>query len=165
VITLAFYKGRGKTRSHRFQDALIRLRTSGQYSHVELISGRAKLGERALCFSASGRDGGVREKHILLTPESWDLVEVDIDPTEPIEFIRSRIGAKYDYTGILLSQALSLGIHEDELWFCSEIVAAALRLPDPQRFSPQFLFGVAGSLLSNARRALPVINLGKAEVF
>ena len=78
-------------------------------------------------------------------------------PEWPVKLLRGRFGAKYDYAGILLSQALSLGIHDDELWFCSEIVAAALCLPRPERFSPQFLYGVVTSSLTNARRALPVI--------
>ena len=161
TVTLAFYKGRGKTRSHRFQDAVIRLRTGGKYSHVELIAGHADLDAHALCLSASGRDDGVREKRIFLKSESWDLVQIDIDPAGPVDFIKQRIGARYDYTGLLLSQALSLGIHEDLLWFCSEIVAAALGLPKPERFSPQFLFDVLVSLAAKGRLVAP----GGGETF
>lgn len=142
MITLAFYKGRGKTRWQRFQDAAIRLATRGRYSHVELIAGAALHGDIAQCLSSSGRDGGVRAKRILLKPESWDLVELRIDPDQPAQFIRDRIGAPYDYTGILLSQVLALGRHDESRWFCSEICAAALGLPNPQRVSPQFLFDV-----------------------
>ncbi|WP_224826303.1 hypothetical protein [Cognatishimia sp. MH4019] len=142
AVTLAFYKGRAKTRWHRFQDASVRLATRSRYSHVELIAGTALHGVTTQCLSASGRDGGVRVKRILLKPESWDLVELRIDPVNPAQFIHDRIGAQYDYKGILLSQVLALGRHYESRWFCSEICAAALDLPNPQRVSPQFLFDV-----------------------
>lgn len=142
MITLAFYKGHAKTRWQRLQDAAIRLATRGRYSHVELISGTAEHGDTAQCLSSSGRDCGVRAKRILLKPESWDLIELRIDPDKPAQFIRDRIGAPYDYKGILLSQVLALGRHDESRWFCSEICAAALDLPNPQRVSPQFLFDV-----------------------
>ncbi|KMW56991.1 putative cytoplasmic protein [Candidatus Rhodobacter oscarellae] len=142
MITLAFYKGLGKTRWQRLQDGAIRFATGGVYSHVELIPGSAQHGDTAQCLSSSGRDGGVRAKRILLKPESWDLVELRIDADKPAQFIRDRIGAQYDYNGILLSQVLALGRHDESRWFCSEICAAALGLPNPQRVSPQFLFDV-----------------------
>lgn len=142
MITLAFYKGRGETLGQRMQDAVICLVTRGRYSHVELISGRAQHGHLAHCFSSSGRDGGVREKPILLSHNNWDLVELNLDPTAPTKFISDRIGAKYDYSGILLSQFLAFGRHNPDKWFCSEICAAALGFPNPQRVSPQFLFDV-----------------------
>jgi hypothetical protein len=142
VITLAFYKGRSSQRWQRIQDAAIRRMTGGQYSHVELIEGRAVLGEVALCLSSSGRDGGVREKEILLKPDSWDLMLLDVDPSGPAEFIRARIGARYDYTGIVLSQVFALGGHSKVNWFCSEIIGRALGLLSSQRISPQMLFDV-----------------------
>ncbi|MGH1447445.1 MAG: hypothetical protein ACRBBO_15530 [Cognatishimia sp.] len=150
TITLAFYKGRAKSRWHRLQDWAIRWRTRpdkfslhmADYSHVELIEGSAKHGETHLCLSASGRDGGVRQKHILLKPESWDLVELNIKADDVAAFIRERSGAGYDYRGILCSQVFRLGLHDESLWFCSEIIAASLDLPNPQRVSPQFLFDV-----------------------
>ncbi len=142
MITLAFYKGRGKTRWQRLQDAAIRCATRGIYSHVELIAGPVEIGQEAVCLSSSGRDGGVREKHILLNPNHWDLVHLDIESPGSADFIRSRIGARYDYAGILMSQMLALGRHDETRWFCSEICAAAIGLPSPQQFSPQLLFDV-----------------------
>jgi hypothetical protein len=142
MITLAFYKGRGETRWQRLQDAAIRLATRGRYSHVELIAGSSLHGDNACCLSSSGRDGGVREKRILLKPESWDLVELRVDPNEPVGFIRDRLGAGYDYTGILFSHVLAFGGHDESRWFCSEICAAAMGLKNPQRISPQMLFEI-----------------------
>ncbi|MCH2164102.1 MAG: hypothetical protein MK098_05555 [Marinovum sp.] len=99
-------------------------------------------GETAPCLSSSGRDGGVREKPILLKSDSWDLVQLKIAPEKPVQFIRDRIGARYDYRGILFSQVLALGRHSESRWFCSEIVAASLGLDHPHRLSPQMLFDV-----------------------
>jgi len=142
TVTLAFYKGRGNSVFQRFQDGIIRSVTRGIYSHVELISGDAMHGQTAVCLSASGRDGGVREKRILLKPESWDLVSMPLASEAPCQFIRDRLGARYDYAGLMLSQVLAFGRHDPDKWFCSEICAAALGLPNPQRVSPQFLFDV-----------------------
>jgi hypothetical protein len=142
VITLAFYKGVSVNRWHRLQDTAVRFATRSAYSHVELIAGNALHGDAALCLSSSGRDGGVREKRILIKPESWDLVGLNILPDGPVGFIRDRIGAGYDYKGILLSHVLALGRHSKDQWFCSEIVAASLGLQQPQQISPQSLFDI-----------------------
>ena len=142
MITLAFYKGRGNTVWERVQDCVIRFATGGRYSHVEFIAGAAKHGATAMCLSSSARDGGVRAKWIMLRPESWDLVELNIDARAPDQFIRARIGAPYDYFGVVLSQVLALGRHDQSRWFCSEICAAALGLDSPERLSPQLLFEV-----------------------
>ncbi|AUQ89421.1 MULTISPECIES: hypothetical protein [Phaeobacter] len=142
MITLAFYKGLATTPWHRLQDAGIRFATGGRYSHVEFIAGAAEFHMRLECLSSSGRDGGVRSKMMVLRPANWDLVQLAIDPDGPVDFIRSRIGARYDYTGLLLSHVLAFGHHDKDRWFCSEVIAAALGLPNPQRLSPQLLFDV-----------------------
>ncbi len=142
MITLAFYKGLATDPWHRLQDAGIRFATRGRYSHVEFIAGAADFGQPLECLSSSGRDGGVRSKVMVLKPAHWDLVQLAIDADGPADFIRSRIGARYDYTGLLLSHVLAFGRHDEDRWFCSEIIAAALGLPNPQRLSPQLLFDV-----------------------
>jgi hypothetical protein len=109
---------------------------------VEFIAGAADFGQPLECLSSSGRDGGVRSKVMVLKPAHWDLVQLAIDADGPADFIRSRIGARYDYTGLLLSHVLAFGRHDEDRWFCSEIIAAALGLPNPQRLSPQLLFDV-----------------------
>lgn len=142
MITLAFYRGRASRRWHRIQDIAIRRATGSPFSHVEMIVGPCGLGQTALCLSSSGRDGGVREKPILLKPDHWSLVRLNVDPAGPARFIRDRIGAGYDYRGILLSQALPIGWHDPTRWFCSEICAAALGMEDPHCLSPGTLWGL-----------------------
>ena len=142
TLTIAFYKGRADDPWGRVKDWAIRKATGGKYSHAELIEGRADLGAQARCLSASSRDGGVREKTIHLTPGHWDLVEMPIDPAEAADFIRQRIGMRYDWRGVFLSQVLAFGGHSKRRWFCSEIIAAALNMERPNRISPQMLFDI-----------------------
>mgnify|MGYP001213384616 CR=1 FL=1 len=132
-ITLAFYKARGN-----FFDRLIRWWTRGPYSHVELVIG-AENGE-ATIISASPRDGGVRERRLVLDPELWDLVHIPGDAEKAAAFVRSHIGRRYDWLGILLSQTLPLGWHWSGGWFCSEICAAVLNLQNPHRYHPSALY-------------------------
>ena len=68
---------------------------------------------------------------IVLKPAHWDLVQLAIDADGPPEFIRSLIGCRYDYTGLLLSHVLAFVRHDEDRWFCSEVIAAALGLPNP----------------------------------
>lgn len=142
MITLAFYKGRASNPWHRAQDAAIRFATRSLYSHVELIAGDAEFKKVHECLSSSGRDGGVRVKVMALKPANWDLVQLNVPPENPVRFVRDRIGAGYDYTGLLFSQVLALSRHDRSRWFCSEICGAALGLPAPHRLSPQMLFDV-----------------------
>lgn len=142
MISLAFYKGLATDPWHRLQDAGIRFATRGRYSHVEFIAGAAEFDLPLECLSSSGRDGGVRRKVLVLKPTNWDLVQLAIEADGPADFIRSHIGARYDYTGLLFSHVLALGRHNKDRWFCSELVAAALGLAQPHRLSPQMLFDV-----------------------
>ncbi|WP_166416385.1 hypothetical protein [Cochlodiniinecator piscidefendens] len=83
----------------------------------------------------------MREKEITLKPVSWDFVYLDIDAAKPVEFIRGRIDQKYDYWGILWSQLFRFNFHAADEWFCSEIIAAALKIAEPQKVSPGGLRG------------------------
>ncbi len=127
-VTLAFYKGRADKLLWRIQDWAVRFATNSVYSHVELIGGEATLDQTYLCLTASGRDGGVRAKNIHLRPEAWDLCFVPCNQDRAVQFITDRIGLKYDYKAILLSQLINLGAEDPDKWFCSEIIAAALPL-------------------------------------
>lgn len=130
---LAFYKGKGS-----WVDRLIRWSTKGHVSHVELVAGFNEDG-LAYCISASGLDGGVRTKWIRLKLARWDVVKIEDHIKIDIEIMEKNIGKKYDFRGILTSQFLNLRRHNPEKWFCSEICAASLGLPNPASYSPQDL--------------------------
>lgn len=140
MATLAFYKGRAKKWRSWMADMVIRIATLSKYSHVELIEGKAEYDKPALCWSASGRDGGVRKKTITLRRSQWDLVHVPDAPKNAIKFIQNFEGKKYDYRGIVFSQAVPLGGQDDNKWFCSEICGRALGFGKAHRLSPGKLF-------------------------
>lgn len=125
MIQIAAYKGRG-----RKYDRLIRWWTCSAYSHVEIVlssSDGAFMG-----LSASPRDGGVRVKEISIKDGNWDFFSIDQNPVD----VSDLIGARYDWTGIFLSQILPLEISAKGRFFCSELVAIHMGLPKPQTYSP-----------------------------
>lgn len=137
MITLAFYVGWGGGWRDMARDALIRIATLSKAAHVELIEGRADLGDTALCWSSSPRDGGVRGKYITLDPDKWVLVHLDADGAKAGNTMRLHGGKPYDTLGALLSPLrLRWPVQWYHRWFCSEIVAEALGWPDPWRWSP-----------------------------
>lgn len=133
---LAFYKGRG-----RIADRAVRMFTRGPYSHVELVCEKPKSGAAFVALSASGRDGGVREKLIRYDSEKWDFVALPFVSATAYARAKSHIGARYDYRGILLSQLFHLRKHDPRKWFCSELCAMALGFARPHTFSPVGLWG------------------------
>lgn len=146
IITLAFYKGRANNWWYRLQDDAIRYVTQSPYSHVELIKGDAtKHGIPYLCWSSSGRDGGVRKKNITLREGQWDMVKIQMTK-EKYDDILNKIGKEqgksYDYAGILLSQIFAFGRHSKRRWFCSELIAYAMGIEQPERFSPGMLYNL-----------------------
>lgn len=140
-IYLAFYKGTRPGRSPksllwRFADFVIKKYTQSIYSHVELaieIDAQAGVYE---CFSASGRDGGVRAKVMKMPHYKWDLIDISNiglngkDAAALAESIRDYYdithGRPYDWLGVLL---YPLGVHRRNAYFCSEWCANALSLP------------------------------------
>lgn len=57
----------------------------------------------------------------------WEIIEIPTeDPAAVIKAMRSQVGKRYDYFGVL---GIYVGFHrrwqEDDCWFCSEIIAWA----------------------------------------
>lgn len=111
----------------------------GPYSHCELVF------SDDLSASASYTDGGVRFKRIDYDPAHWDFLDL---PDELEGYARDwfefNVGAPYDLMGNVRF-VLPWLADSDKGWFCSEAVAAALRLKEPWRFGPN---GLAAVLLS-----------------
>lgn len=145
IVTLAFYYGCGGDWRAVMVDQAIRAVTRSRYSHVEMIAGKASTGALHWCISASPRDGGVRAKRIYLRPDHWDLVHVRADPVRARAAIMTHAGAPYDLVGALASPLrLPFPVGPRDWLFCSEIVAATLRLPEPWAYSPGRLAAVMG---------------------
>jgi hypothetical protein len=130
----SFYKGTRPGLQGIYSRA-VRWIDRGPYSHCELVFSDGLSG------SASYIDGGVRFKAIDYSqhPEHWDFLDLP-DAAEPYarDWFESRIGAPYDLMGNV--RFVLPWVHDSEKgWFCSEAMAAALRLKEPWRFGPNGL--------------------------
>lgn len=125
-MRLALYKAPGT-----LADKAIRLFTGSPYSHVELVI-------NGMCCSSSIRDGGVRVKSFWLDPEKWDVIDIPGDEAKAWEWFATHAGEKYDWSGVWRF-AIPFLPHRRNQWFCSEAVAAALGLVEPDLWDPGML--------------------------
>ena len=122
----------------------VRVIDRGPYSHVELVFSDGMSG------SASYIDGGVRLKRIDYDDTHWDFI--DLPPSmEPYarDWFEANKGAPYDLMGNVRF-VLPWLADSERGWFCSEAMAAALRLKEPWRFGPN---GLAALLRSSYQPA------------
>lgn len=156
VIYLALYKGRRDgawyrpgIAAARLSDRIIRALTRSIYSHCELAVPRD--GGQYDCYSSSIRDGGVRVKTMPLPPEKWDLIPIRQTNAyaDTLNHYGATRGQPYDWLGA--AGVITRWRDDRRKWFCSEWCAAALRLDNPARFSPEALARRAG-----AGRAVPI---------
>ena len=118
----------------------VRFIERGPYSHCELVFSD---GQSA---SASWMDGGVRCKRIDYDPAHWDFIELPahLEPYARDWFERND-GAPYDLLGNVRF-VLPWLPDSEQGWFCSEAIAAALRLREPWRLGPNGLAAVLASI-------------------
>lgn len=129
MLRVAFYKGTHAGLPGVY-NRLVRWWTRSQYSHVELVFG---AGQAA---SSSAMDGGVRFKPIQFDPALWDFVDVpEALAVRAWQWFEDHQGAGYDYLGNVHFVLSAVG-DDKRRWFCSEAVAAALSMPNPERFDP-----------------------------
>ena len=126
-VQLAMYKGKGN-----WLNRLIRWWTGSQYSHCELVI-------NGTCYSSSIRDGGVRGKAMALPADKWDVIDLPWADAGVVQsWFDRHSNDRYGWIDLILCQIL--GMRRDGRGaFCSEACAAALRYPNPTRFSPQTL--------------------------
>lgn len=118
-MRIAFYKGEGN-----IFDRLIRIWTKGKYSHCELV-----FSDGIFC-SSDPRSNGVRYKFIECDETKWDFAEIlaDIfDENIVRRWCNRKVGKKYDWLGIVLSQILPIGMNDPNRYFCSEFCTDALQ--------------------------------------
>ncbi len=130
MTTLAFYKGR-----RTIVDKMICAVTRSQYSHVEFLIAEPN-GLPTPSISASGRDGGVKERLITFDPDRWDMVRVSWAPANALDRMRNELNKPYDFLGLLGAQLFNLRRQQSGRWFCSELCAHALGLGAPHRYAP-----------------------------
>ncbi|AIL33093.1 hypothetical protein [Basilea psittacipulmonis] len=138
-VYLALYKGHRNGKSLyayycRFFDWLTRKVTKGIYSHCELAVDNEGRYE---CFSSSVRDKGVRRTVINLGDGKWDLIPVNIAPSEVLRFFDKTKKYPYDFWGAL--GVILKSRQDSNKYFCSEWVGECLGLSESWRFSPNDL--------------------------
>jgi hypothetical protein len=113
---------------------LVRWVDGGPYSHAELVL------SDGTAWSASYMDGGVRAKRIDFDPAKWDLVPLHgFDEAKARAWFEQHSGAGYDLAGNL-KFVLRWWPHSKARWFCTEAIAAALKLPGkPHWYGPRKL--------------------------
>jgi hypothetical protein len=143
MLRAAFYKGTHAGLPGVY-NRLVRWWTRSQYSHVELI---LPFGAAA---SSSAMDGGVRFKVIDFDPALWDFVDLPTDLAGGAEaWFNEHYGEPYDLLGNLHFVVSAVG-DDKRKWFCSEAVAAALGMPNPERFDPGTLHAALSFLTQPA---------------
>lgn len=126
----------------------------GPYSHCEIVF------SDGMSASASYIDGGVRFKRIDYTehPEHWDFIALDSTPDDEAyarAWFDAHDGDPYDIWGNV--RFVVPFVRDSQRGkFCSEAVAAALRLRDPWRYGP---CGLA-AILAGPERGIDFTGLG-----
>lgn len=134
-MNLLFYKGTRKENPEAtFWDNFICFVTRSRFSHVELATAIGVSMHR--CWSSSSRDGGVRCANIPFS-DSW--VEIQVQDVDPNWFLPHK-GKKYDYIGLIGTILKVPYFSSKDKWFCSEILAEALGLPNSWEFTPEKLY-------------------------
>jgi len=126
---------------------LTRLVQKGTYSnvtHVEAILAEHEDGSVTI-GSSSIRDGGVRIKRCVLTPEHWIIVDVpQWDAIEAAVWFAEHDGEPYDWRGAF---ATCMPFSWDEKgWFCNGAVLASVGFSNPEIFGPSHFASIAASL-------------------
>lgn len=135
TATLALYKGPPSGLLNKIGHYAIRLWTWSKWGHAELVID-------GVCWSASARDGGVRQKSINLDSGRWDLVTLPLTDDEVIRALAwflKRDGDGYDYLNIGRFVLPLLG-HDRDRWVCFEAIGAALGLAAPHKLTANDLF-------------------------
>ncbi len=128
-MKLALYKAKGT-----IFDKLVRLVTRSQYSHCELVID-------GISYSSSTRDGGVRKKFIVYSPESWDIIELKDKSVEyALAVFELYQGQRYDYLGAIGAGIPFLRrINSKNKKFCSELVGIMLDFENYDIATPEKL--------------------------
>ncbi len=120
-----FYRG-----PENFFGKAVRVITRSRYSHCDISIG-------SITYRADPGIG-VRAHLGWDHPEkAWDTIAVACDDHAVFRFLEQEVGCGYDWKGIFLTELLPFGLQSKTKWYCSELIAAALKagggLPAAQR--------------------------------
>ena len=141
TLYLASYKS---TRPgwHGLINRVIRFFTKSEYSHSEICEGDPLAGP-VNCLSSVGSEGGVRLKHMQLSPDKWDVIALPNVPARMFwEFFRANRGYSYDFIGCVRTVLPFVSREHKTKWFCSEVCAEIIGHTEPWRMHPGVLHAV-----------------------
>ncbi len=146
-MKLAMYKGPPTDFWRTVGHETTCLWTRSEYSHAELVFSEPLVNGKHFCASASARDGGVRFKSIDLSTGRWDVYDMPgfdwDDENHARQWFLDHEGMPYDYLGLAWFVLPIDGFNNPARYFCSEAIAAALRMRQPHKVHPQRLLDAA----------------------
>jgi hypothetical protein len=129
MLLLAFYKGRPNSFINRIASTSIRWWTFSNYSHVELVDTIKVNPSSWIWYAAEPFANGVKKSSMEYKTTDWDLYSLNhkYQKRNAIEFFISQLNKSYDYQGLIFTQIFNIQKHDHKKWFCSEIVAEAIK--------------------------------------
>lgn len=129
-MKFAFYKGNAT-----LLDKGIAWWMRGKYSHVEAILEESADGTYTIASSVPGT--GVRVAPGQKLPAAdWDIVEGPGDTAAARAWFEARVGAPYDYIGLLGFVVRPATGDSRGKWWCSEACLESIGFPEAWRFDP-----------------------------
>ena len=133
-------------------NSAIKWRTRSKYYHCEIIINNEWI-------SSNPEVGAVYRNKLKSLKANYDYITISVDGRRDKKvqnFIDAQIGKKYDWVGILFSQAIDIHVDDKNEWFCSEIVSYILKLygVDLQKECNQYSPG-------GLHRSIKSLDLGK----
>lgn len=126
---------------HRAFARLVCAWRGGDSAHCEVaFDWRAQAHD---CVSASWLDGGVRIKTIDLPADKWRIYEMPADRNRALAWAAQHAGERYDTLG-LLGFVMRRIKGWRRAWFCSEVAADVMYLPEPYLYDLRALESVCG---------------------
>ena len=123
-IKVAFYKAKGN-----WLNSIIRWWTKSKYSHAELVLPNNVTWIGISPFLTSTVESRYNLDYKL---KNWDFIELELTEEQHstiIDFFNETRGCRYDWVGMLVSQALpNYFVKCVSKWYCSEWIIYALRL-------------------------------------
>lgn len=120
----------------RFFSRAVCLLQGGDSAHCEIAWKWEN--DTHICVSASFLDGGVRTKSINMSKEKWRIYEMQGSPELVRAWLFRNEGAPYDVLGLMGFIFRRIKGWRNA-WFCSEVAAEVLGLPDPWRYDLNLL--------------------------
>jgi hypothetical protein len=138
MLFLASYKGTQPGLAGLVNRA-IRFVTKSQYSHTEICLGDP-FASPVDCLSSAHHEGGVRVKHMQLSPAKWDVIALPhVSEGAYLHFLANHHGQPYDFIGCARSVLPFVRGEHPRKWFCSEVSAAIIGHAEPWRMHPGVL--------------------------